>query len=136
MRISERLRGLDRRLHIDHSGQSEWVWAVPVLAFAATAAVLVAAGAMSGVWAAEYIPTALVVALVISGLLVACMTPEATLPDNDEGDRGPDTEPPSTPPRLDPGIWAALFADRDEDALGADEARKETRPREPVGASR
>jgi hypothetical protein len=132
--MSERLRRLDRRLHIDHRGQSEWFWAIPAIAFAATLAILVIAGVMSGVWAAEYIPTGLVIALVIAGLLVACMTPEEAPPEDDRGDRGPDTEPSSTPPRFDPGIWLALF--NDADTVRANHEREEERAREPVGAPR
>src|ERR1035437_5280551 len=97
--LSGRLRQLDRRLHIDDSEESEWVWAIPVVGFAVTVAILIVAGVMSGVWAAEYIPTALVVGLVLSGLFVACMLPEDIPPEHDQGNRGPDTEPSATPPR-------------------------------------
>ncbi|HEY8676835.1 MAG TPA: hypothetical protein VIO13_12855 [Candidatus Dormibacteraeota bacterium] len=136
-RVSEQLRRLDQLLHIDHSGQSEWVWATPILAFVGTVAILVTAGAMSGVWAVEYIPTGLVVGLVISGLLVACMTPETVPPENDHGDdRGPGTEPSSKPPRFDPGIWKALLSEPDVETTPADEERSNERLREPVGASR
>src|ERR1035437_3878399 len=51
--LSGRLRQLDRRLHIDDSEESEWVWAIPVVGFAVTVAILIVAGVMSGVWAAE-----------------------------------------------------------------------------------
>jgi hypothetical protein len=114
-RVSDALRGLDRRLHIDRDGGSEWAWAVPAAAFVVTLAILVTAGVMSGVWAVEYIPTGLVVGLVIAGLLVACAAPEEVPPDIDHGDRGPDREPPSTPPRLDPDIWVALLSGSDTD---------------------
>src|ERR1035437_4561199 len=103
--LSGRLRQLDRRLHIDDSEESEWVWAIPVVGFAVTVAILIVAGVMSGVWAAEYIPTALVVGLVISGLFVACMLPEDIPPEHDQGNRGPDTEPSATPPRVPPPGW-------------------------------
>ena len=134
--LSGRLRQLDRRLHIDDSEESEWVWAIPVVGFAVTVAILIVAGVMSGVWAAEYIPTALVVGLVISGLFVACMPPEAVPPEHDQGNRGPDTEPSATPPRFDPTVWLALLADSDVDTVRADEERREEPLREPVGASR
>lgn len=133
--LSERLRRLDRRLQIDHSGQSEWVWAVPALAFVAILAILVVAGMMSGVWAAEYIPTGLVVALVISGLLVACMTPEAFPPGDDHGGRRPDTEPLPTPPTRHPGIWVTLLADTEAATVPSGSEHDQPRQPEPVGAT-
>ena len=130
-RVADALRGLDRRLHIDRDGGSEWAWAVPAAAFVVTVTILVTAGVMSGVWAAEYIPTGLVVGLVIAGLLVACAAPEEVPPDIDHGDRGPDREPPSTPPRLDPDIWVALLAGSGTDP----EPSGDERLRQPVGAA-
>jgi hypothetical protein len=130
-RVCDALRGLDRRLHIDRDGGSEWAWAVPAAAFVVTVAILVTAGAMSGVWAVEYIPTGLVVGLVIAGLLVACASPEEVPPDIDHDDRGPDREPPSTPPRLDPDIWVALLSGSDTDPEPAGHEIL----RQPVGAA-
>jgi len=130
-RVSDALRGLDRRLHIDRDGGSEWAWAVPAAAFVVTLAILVTAGVMSGVWAVEYIPTGLVVGLVIAGLLVACAAPEEVPPDIDHGERGPDREPPSTPPRFDPDIWVALLAGSGTDP----EPSGDERLRQPVGAA-
>ncbi len=130
------LRRLDRRLHIDHTGQSEWIWAGPILVFAATLAIFVAAGVMSGVWAAEYIPTGLVIALVISGLLVACRTPEAEPPEDEHGDGGHHTEPSPFPPPLDPGVWLRLLVDADVHLVHADDERNNHRLREPAGAPR
>ena len=130
-RISDRLCRLDRRLHINHSRRSEWFWVIPLAGFAVTAAILVVAGVMTGVWAAEYIPTALIEGLVIAGLFVACLAPDSAPTDSDPGDRGPDTEPSSTPPPFDPAVWVALLADSDVDPVGSDEAEKE-----PVGAAR
>jgi len=134
--VSRRLRQLDRQLHIDDSEEREWVWAIPVVGFAVTVAILIVAGVMSGVWAAEYIPTALVVGMVISGLFVACMLPEAVPRENDQGNRGPDIEPSSTPPRFDPTVWLALLADAEMDTVRADEKCREEPLREPVAAPR
>jgi hypothetical protein len=128
--ISDRLRRLDRRLHINHGRRSEWFWVIPLAGFAVTAAILVVAGAMTGVWAAEYIPTALVEGLVIAGLFLACLSPDAAPTDGGPGDRGPDTEPSPAPPQFDPTVWVALLADADVDAVGSDEAKEE-----PVGAA-
>ena len=130
--VSEGSRGLDRRLHIEREGRSEWAWAVTAAAFLVTVSILVTAGVMSGVWAIEYIPTGLVVGLVIAGLLVACLAPEEVPPDIDHGDRGPDRDPPSTPPRFDPGVWIALLAGPDTPAEPAGEERF----RRPAGAAR
>jgi hypothetical protein len=128
--ISDRLRRLDRLLHINHSRRSEWFWVIPLAGFAMTAAILVVAGVMTGVWAAEYIPTALVEGLVIAGLFVACLAPDSTPTDGDQGDRGPDSEPSPTPPQFDPAVWVALLADSDVDPVRSDESEKE-----PVGAA-
>lgn len=127
--LSDALRGLDRRLNIDRGGGSEWAWAIPAAAFAVTVTILVTAGAMSGVWAAEYVPTAVVVGLVIAGLLVACAVPEEVPPDIDHDDRGPDREPPSQPPRPDQDIWMALFSD----SVAPTEPSAEERAPRPVG---
>jgi DNA-binding transcriptional LysR family regulator len=134
-RISDRLRRLDRRLHINHGRSSEWFWLIPLAGFALTAAILVVAGVMTGVWAAEYIPTALIEGLVIAGLFVACLAPEAAPPD-DPGDRGPDVEPVPPPPQFDPTLWAALLADSDGEPVRTGNNAKEESAREPVGAAR
>lgn len=129
--VSDALRALDRRLNIERDGGNEWAWAVPAAAFAITVSILVTAGAMSGVWAVEYVPTALVVGTVIAGLLVACAVPEEVPPDIDQDDRGPDRRPPSTPPRLDPDIWVALLSGSDSPP----EPSGDDRLRQPVGAA-
>src|SRR6267143_768967 len=64
--VSARFRALDRRLHIDHTGRSEWIWAVPVLSFLGTFALI-----------------ALLIAALIAGMSVAYMTPEAEPADDD-----------------------------------------------------
>lgn len=130
-RVSDSLRRLDRRLHIDHGRRSEWFWVIPLAGFAVTAAILVVAGAMTGVWAAEYIPTALVEGLVIAGLFLACLSPDAAPADGGPGDRGPDSEPSPTPPQFDPTLWVVLLADADVDTGRSDEAKEEL-----VGAPR
>lgn len=129
-RISDRLRRLDRRLHINHGRRSEWFWVIPLGGFALTAAILVVAGATTGVWAAEYIPTALIEGLVIAGLFLACLSPDTAPTDGDPGDRGPDTEPSPAPPQFDPTVWVALLADSDVDSVRSHEAEEA-----PVGAA-
>ena len=119
-RVSDRFRRLDRRLHIDRGGRSEWVWAIPIGGFAVWVVTLVVAGVMTGVWAAEFIPTALLEGLVISGLFVACLAPEEAPPATNQDDRGPDTESPSTPPRTHPAVWLALLADLSADPVPTD----------------
>ena len=135
-RISDRLRRLDRRLHINHSRSSEWFWLIPLAGFALTAAILVIAGVMTGVWAAEYIPTALIEGLVIAGLFVACLAPETAPQDDDPGDRGPGTEPGPAPPQFDPTLWAALLASPDGEPVRPAADPKEEPLREPAGAAR
>jgi len=127
---------LDRRLRIDSSQQSEWIWAVPVAVFAITVAILVFAGAKCGAWPGEYISTALVVGLVISGLFVAGMLPEDVPAENGQGHRGPDPEPSSSPPPFDPTIWLSPAAPWAVDAGDAHGERRTEPLREPVGAAR
>ena len=119
-RVSDRFRRLDRRLHIDRGGQSEWVWAIPIGGFAIWIATLVVAGVLTGVWAAEFVPTALLEGLVISGLFVACLAPEDAPPATDEGDDGPESESPSTPPCSDPAVWLTLLADLGAETVPTD----------------
>jgi hypothetical protein len=121
------LHGLDRRLHIDDSGRSSWAWAAPLIGFVVPLAVLVVAGVMSGVWAAEYIPTAIVVGVVIAGLFVACMLPETSPPWDEGDDHQPEGEP-AVPPAFDPAVWLPLLCSADNDPVVA--------APEPVGASR
>jgi hypothetical protein len=135
MLVSSQVRGLDRGLRTTSRGHHAWPWAIPIGGFVLCVSILVLAGVMSGVWAAEYIPTALFEGLVISGLLVVCLAPVMDPPDNDQGDRGPDSGPNSSPPPFDPTLWVGLFDDADA-ARRADHPLKEERPREPAEAKR
>jgi hypothetical protein len=128
-RVSDQFRRLDRLLHIDRRGQTEWVWAIPILGFFMWVATLLAIGLRTGVWAAEFIPTALLEGLVIAGLFVACTVPDGVPSDDDQGNRGPGNEPLPMPPRSDPAIWLALLADLDADATPADRAEDESQRR-------
>jgi hypothetical protein len=103
---SSRFRALDRRLHIDHSGRSEWIWAVPILTFAGTLAMVVVAGAFtSGAPPALYVPIGMVVGVLMAGMSVAYMTPEEDHgEDGDGGSRRPEATHPPAP--LD--WWRAL----------------------------
>ena len=134
MLVSSQVRGIDRRFRAP-SGRRLWLWAIPLGGFAVCASILVVAGAMTGVWAAEYIPTALFEGLVISGLFIVCLAPVTDPPDNDPGDRGPDTDPASSPPPFDPTLWVALFRDPEPASSGGPHVQEETR-REPVEAQR
>jgi hypothetical protein len=135
MLVSNQVRSLDRGLHATSGGRHVWPWAIPIGGFVLCVSILVLAGVMSGVWAAEYIPTALFEGLVISGLLVVCLTPVTDPPDSDDGDRGPDTEPMASPPPFDPTLWVTILADPDG-SPSADHHPKEERRREPVESTR
>ena len=132
--VSSQVRGIDRRLRAT-SGGRRWLWAIPVGGFVLCVSILVVAGAVTGVWAAEYIPTALFEGLVISGLFIVCLAPVMDPPDNDPGDRGPDTDPTSSPPPFDPTLWVALFRDTDG-VPSSGQPVKEEPHREPVEAQR
>ena len=133
--VSDQVRGLDRSLRATSAGRHGWPWAIPIGGFVVCVSILVLAGVLSGVWAAEYIPTALFEGLVISGLLVVCLAPVMEPPDSDPGDRGPDTDPTSSPPPFDPTLWVTLLDDAGGPS-GAPPSPKEGREREPVGANR
>jgi len=135
MLVSNQVRSLDRGLHATSGGRHVWPWAIPIGGFVLCVSILVLAGVMSGVWAAEYIPTALFEGLVISGLLVVCLTPVTDPPDSDDGDRGPDTEPMASPPPFDPTLWVTILGDPDG-SPSADHHPKEERRREPVESTR
>jgi hypothetical protein len=99
---SGRFRALDRRLHIDHSGRSEWIWAVPILTFLGTLAMVVVAGAVtSGAPAAFYVPIGFIVGLLMAGMSVAYMTPApddgGSGGEDGGGGRGPHTSQPPQP---------------------------------------
>jgi hypothetical protein len=83
--LSRRLRDLDRRLRIDHRGQSEWIWAIPLLTFVGTLAMVLVVGALIHAPEPLVAPVALILAALMTGMSVAYMTPEA-----DSGDRGDD----------------------------------------------
>jgi hypothetical protein len=133
--VSSQVRGIDRRFRAPSGRRRLWLWAIPVGGFVLCVSILVAAGAMTGVWAAEYIPTALFEGLVISGLFIVCLAPVMDPPDNDPGDRGPDTDPISSPPPFDPTLWVALFRDTDGVPNAGPNVKEEPR-REPVEARR
>jgi hypothetical protein len=126
--IALRLRALDRRLHIDNRGRSEWIWAVPIAGCLATLVLFVLQGALiSGTTPALYVPIGLLVAGVIGGMSVAYMTPEA-----DQG--GPDdggSDPPPPAPEPPPGGWSGWLRTPD------DQLSEEPGPRrrEPAGSA-
>ena len=100
-------RRLERQLRGAHRGNRAYAWGLPAAALFLCFTILVVAGAMSGVSAAEFFPIAIFEGVVIAGLFVACMMP-ATSPPEDRGDRGPDPEPDPTPPPMDPQHLGAL----------------------------
>jgi hypothetical protein len=115
--VSERFRALDRRLHIDHNGGSEWIWAVPILSFAGAFALVAVVGAFTaGVTAALYVPMGLIIAVATAGMSVAYMTPEADTPGDDRDDGGQHERPPQpqpTPPRSGWARWLDEWRERD-----------------------
>jgi hypothetical protein len=130
--VSARFRAIDRRLHINHRGRSEWIWAVPIIGFLVTFGLFVVQGAVvSGVTPLLYVPIGLIVAGVIGGMSVAYMTPE---PDHGGSDDGGSErrDPPPDPPRDGWAGWLRTPPDRLPDE--PEPALKE-RPREPAGAA-
>jgi len=133
-RTSRRVRGLERQLRMAHGGNRVYSWGLPAGALLLCFTILVVAGTLSGASAAEFLPIAIFEALVIAGLFVACMMPAVSPPD-DHGERGPDPDPPSTPPPTDPSVWLRLLEESNITSPGAGDTDKHTR-REPTGAPR
>jgi hypothetical protein len=109
--LSGRLRHLDRRLRIDHRGQSEWIWAIPLLTFVGTLAMVLVVGALVHAPEPLVVPVAFILSVLMTGMSVAYMTPEADI--GDRGDdhgrgRSPDDVPraPDTPSAASDGDFA------------------------------
>ena len=132
--VSRRLLGIERQLRTAHGGNRAYTWGLPAAALLLCFTILVVAGTLSGASAAEFLPIAIFEGLVIAGLFVACMMPAATPPD-DRGDRGPDPEPPATPPPTDPTVWVRLLAELNLPSPDAGNIEEHTR-RELTGAPR
>ena len=114
-RVSDRFRALDRRLHIDHRGRSEWIWAVPILSFAGSFVLVALVGALTaGVSAALYVPMGLIIAAATAGMSIAYMTPEPDTPgDPGDDDGGQHERPPHRPPSPPRPAWARWLGQTD-----------------------
>ena len=111
-RVSRRFRALDRRLGIDHRGRSEWIWAVPILSFAGSFALVAVVGAVvSGVGPELWVPMGLLIAASTAGMSIAYMTPEPDTPGDDRDDGGQHEPTPRTPPIL-PRSWALWMREK------------------------
>lgn len=130
-RVADALRSLGRSSRPDGGPRRAWVWGLPIGGFVLCVAILVVAG----VWAAEYIPIALLEGLVIAGLFLMCFATDPEPPENDHGDDGPGHDPASTPPPFDPTVWLPLFPNGESHSPDDRDAVLGTR-REPVGARR
>ncbi|MDB5067560.1 MAG: hypothetical protein JWM18_3994 [Chloroflexi bacterium] len=128
--VSRRLCGLDRRLGIDHSDRSEWVWAVPLLTFVGTLALFLILQRTSGISLAVAAPVGLVCAVVMAGMSVAYMTPVADQADGDDGPGHDDGRVPALPG----GWWETLTGPTPQPAERAsvDASTVESDHREPV----
>lgn len=134
-RVADALRALGRSTGPQGGRRGAWVWGLPIGGFVLCVAILVVAGVWSGVWAAEYIPIALLEGLVIAGLFVVCFSSDPEPPENDHGDDGPGRDPASTPPPFDPTVWLPLLPNGESPSPADRDAARGTR-REPVGAPR
>jgi len=117
-RVSGRFRALDRRLHIDHHGRSEWIWAVPILSFAGSFVLVALVGAITaGVSPSLYVPMGLIIAAATAGMSIAYMTPEPDAPgdpgDDDGGQHERPPHPPPSPPRQGWAHWLRDWRERD-----------------------
>jgi hypothetical protein len=134
VRASRRLRGLERQLRLAHGGNRAYTWGLPAAALLICFTILVVAGILSGVSAAEFLPIAVFEGLVIAGLFIAGMMPAVSPPD-DRGDRGPDPDPAPTPPPSDPTVWVRLLKEANIESGGVSHLEEPAR-RELTGAPR
>jgi len=129
--VSARFRALDRRLHINHRGRSEWIWAIPILGFLGTFALFAVHGALiSGISPAIWIPIGLFVAVVMSGMSVAYMTPEPEQGGSDDGGSARRAPVPGPP---DDG-WSEWLRTPPERLPPEPGTPADKRPREPAGS--
>lgn len=91
--LTDILRRVDRRLHIDHRGRSEWIWLVPAVTFLVVLGVVVLVGYTSRVPAALYAPIAVIIALAITSISVGYMTPDNDYAGGDGGSGEADQQP-------------------------------------------
>lgn len=129
--VSKRFRALDRRLHINQHGRSEWIWAIPIVGFLITFGLFVLQGqVIAGITPALYVPIGLLVAGVIGGMSVAYMAPEPDLGASDDGG----SKPP--PPDHDepPDGWSRWLR-TPSDRLPEEPPAPALEPREPVGSA-
>jgi ABC-type transport system involved in cytochrome c biogenesis permease subunit len=86
MSLARRLRRLDRQLHIDHRGRSEWIWLAPALTFLVVLGVTVFVGVISHVPAGLFVPVAVIIAIAITSISIGYMTPDSDylVPDGGE----------------------------------------------------
>lgn len=131
-RVSARFRALDRQLHIDHRDRSEWIWAVPILSFFGTFALVAVVGAVTaGVTPALYVPIGLIMALATGGMSVAYMTPEPDTPGDEGGDDGGQHAREPTPPPTRPPQGRAWWERSWRDSELPQEPRAAPRPHKP-----
>ena len=113
--LNRNLRRLDHTLGIDHTGRSEWIWAIPAFSFLATLGVVLYMGVVTEMGIGVAIPVGLIGAVFMGGLSVAYMTP-VDVDERRSGDHGPGPDnpprgPQPPPPDGPPTWWVTLAAD-------------------------
>jgi len=89
--VGRLLRFLDRTVGIDHARSGERFWLAPALVLVGTLLGFVAIGELTAAPLYVSLPNGAVIALVMSGLTVACMTPAADDHDDDPPEGGDDS---------------------------------------------
>lgn len=103
--LGRRLRRLDARLGIDHSGRSEWVWAIPALTLLATLGIVLYMGVATDMGVGVAIPVGLIGGLFMAGMSIAYMTPMDEARDEEPGPPGPREDEPPAPRDGGPPAW-------------------------------
>ncbi|HEY6379006.1 MAG TPA: hypothetical protein VI316_07480 [Candidatus Dormibacteraeota bacterium] len=130
--LSRQLRRLDSKLGIDHSGRSEWVWAIPAVTLLATLGIVLYMGVATDMGVGVAIPVGLIGGLFMAGMSIAYMTPMDEEPDGEGPEPGSGGDgPPAPRDGGPPASWTSVPAPpRPPDTAGKPQER------DAVGASR
>lgn len=91
--MRRRLLGLNRLLAIDDGSDRQWRWLIPASVLVGTILAFVVIGRLTSAPVELYLPNGVVIAVVMSGLAVACMSPNTDEADTDDPPGGDDDDP-------------------------------------------
>lgn len=128
------LHRLDRILGIERDPRGEAFWLIPAAVLAATVLAFLLIGTITAAPLYVSLPNGAIIAMVMAGLTVACMTPSAGDGGHDDHPRGHDDDPVLGSPG---GPWQVIAHLGPSSQLGGDDlAPADASQREPVAAAR